>query len=70
MSITREMFKTEFNEKELDYIVNFKFKGKTADEWYEESNLVKCVDEKGNYMWMSCLANATDAIVCAKLKLL
>lgn len=70
MSEVYEMLKNEFNEEELNFIINFKFKGKTADEWYEESKVVEGVDEKGNQQWMTCLSNATDAIICAKLKLL
>lgn len=70
MSVVREMYKNEFSEKELDFIINYKYKGKTADEWNEESKFTEGVDEKGNQKWMNCLANATDAIVCAKLHLI
>ena len=75
-----DQFKTEdylrtseyekFTEEEIEFIKNFKYKGKTADEWIYECNNSSGLDETGNPAWYKFLSNATDTITLAKVKLL
>jgi hypothetical protein len=46
---------------------DFKFKGKTIEEWEKELDEANGFDEKGNPEWWNAQANLEDATVFKKL---
>lgn len=59
----------KYTEEEIQFILSYKHKGKTADEWIAESNNSSGPDETGNPAWYQFLSNAEDTVTLAKLKL-
>ena len=58
----------KYTDEEIDYIKNFKYEGKTADEWIDRVKDCKELDEFGNPVWYICQVNAETALELARLK--
>lgn len=69
MSQIREMYK-DLPKKDLDFIVSYKYGGKTADEWLDEIKRVQGYDGNGNPKWYKFLSLAEDTTTSAKLMLM
>lgn len=65
MSRVREMY-TDLTPNQLDFVVEFKYKNKTADEWLEEASKATGVDEAGNPNWYQYQSLAMDTITLAE----
>ena len=61
-----EMYK-DLKPESLEFIVNYKHKGKSADEWLEEARTIQGFDEERNPKWYESTSNSMDAITMAKL---
>lgn len=66
MSTVRKMYK-ELPADKLEFIVSYKYQGKTADEWMQESSNATGFDEDGHPKWYKFQALAEDTITLAKI---
>jgi len=62
--------KGEISEEDLNFIVSYKYKGKTQDEWLRLVNTSKGNHKNGNPKWYRFLSNATDTDVLANVIIL
>ncbi|HRW21163.1 MAG TPA: hypothetical protein P5509_04255 [Bacteroidales bacterium] len=69
-SYVRDLYKDVYTEYQVNFIADFKYKGKTADEWFQKANEATGVDEDGNPTWFQFQSNAEDTIILAKLILM
>jgi hypothetical protein len=70
ISYVRDLYKDVYTEHQVNFIADFKYKGKTADEWFQEANEARGFDENGNPSWFQFQSNAEVTIVLAKLILI
>ena len=67
ISYVRDMYMGLYTDEQIDFIANYKYRGKTADDWFWEANDArgKTVDDKPK--WMKPQLYGETAIIIAKL---
>lgn len=65
----RTNFPGMYSEEKIQFIKEYKYMGKTVDEWVAEADkVIDDVDENGVPLWWEFMHNAEDALTVARFQ--